>query len=321
VDLKAKDLEKEIPAILATVTSCKFMFLGARDLITRYRTPPKSTFVLPCANSITSGNARLALVRLSDYNSLIANEKGELLEYLFESNVRDYQGEVDVNKQIRDSLQNTADTAEFWWLNNGITILARKIGGHTTELTIDDPQIVNGLQTSMEIYEHFRQNKNSPSGARHAVVRIIESPEAELQDRIIKATNSQTKIPPQYLRATETLQRDIEQVFRASGMHYDRRKNSWRNLAIPIDKEVGDVRTSARNFSRRSSLAPAAAEERTASTPIVKAAKHGPEERPIGRARRSCPQITVQAGLNQASPAASCPRFGARHSSCGTSLC
>ena len=239
VDLKAKALEKDIPAILATVSSCKFTFVGARDLITRYRTPPKSSFILPCAASITSGNARLALVKLGDYRNLITSDKGELLESLFESNVRDYQGEVEVNKQIRDSLQNAADAAEFWWLNNVITILARKIGGHTTELTIDDPQIVNGLQTSIEIDEHFRQNPNSQSGTRHAVVRIIESPETELQDRIIKATNSQTKIPPQYLWATDGLQRDIEQIFRASGMHYDRRKNSWRKLSIPIDKVVG----------------------------------------------------------------------------------
>src|SRR5262249_37091112 len=45
--------------------------------------------------------------------------------------------------------------------------------------------------------------------------------------------------PPQYLWATDELQRDIEQLFRTSGLHYDRRKNSWRKLGIGLQKVVG----------------------------------------------------------------------------------
>ena len=239
VDLKARALKQEIPEALATVSQCTFSFVGARDLIDKYRKPPKSSFRLPCVDSMTLGAARLALVKLGDYKGLITSEKGELIEYLFESNVRDYQGEVEVNGQIRDTLKKSPDPAEFWWLNNGITILVRKVGGTRTELILDDPQIVNGLQTSIEIYEHLRQNQESPSAERHTVVRVIESPDEALQDRIIKATNSQTKIPPQFLRATDDIQRDIEHIFRASGMHYDRRKNSWRKLSVKIAKVVG----------------------------------------------------------------------------------
>jgi len=239
IDNKAKALQTEIPGILATITKCTFTFVGARDLIGLYRKPPKSNFTLKCVDSISSGGGYLALVELAEYFRMITSEKGELLEYMFESNVRDYQGDVEVNKQIRETLQKQSDKAEFWWLNNGITILAAKVGGHSKELSIDEPQIVNGLQTSMEIYEHLRLTPNSEAAKRHAVVRLIQSPETEQQDRIIKATNSQTKIPPQYLWATDELQRDIEQVFRASGMHYDRRKNSWRKLPMSLDKVVG----------------------------------------------------------------------------------
>jgi hypothetical protein len=239
IDKKAKELETELPKILATITNCSFKFVGARELIDRYRKPPKSVFPLKCTDSIEVGGSYLALVELAEYYRLITSEKDELLEYLFESNVRDYQGDVDVNKQIRETLKTQSDNADFWWLNNGITILAAKIGGHSKELTIDEPQVVNGLQTSMEIYEHFHSNKTSEAGKRHAVVRLIESPDIKLQDRIIKATNSQTKIPPQYLWATDELQRDIEQVCRASGLHYDRRKNSWRKVAIGLDKVIG----------------------------------------------------------------------------------
>ena len=239
IEKKAIELEAGIPKILATITKCSFTFVGARELIDLYRKPPKSAFTLKCADSIAGGGSYLALVELAEYHKLITSDKGELLEYLFESNVRDYQGDVDVNKQIRDTLNIQGDSAEFWWLNNGITILAAKVGGHSKELTIDEPQIVNGLQTSMEIYEHLRVNPTSEASKRQAVIRLIESPDTKQQDRIIKATNSQTKIPPQYLWATDELQRDIEQVCRASGLHYDRRKNSWRKHAISLDKVVG----------------------------------------------------------------------------------
>lgn len=239
VEKKARSLEGDIPNILATITNTTFTFVGARDLISLYRKPPKRTFSLKCTNSMKSGRGYLALVKLSEYCRMITSDKGELLEYLFESNVRDYQGDVEVNKQIRETLEKQNDTAEFWWLNNGITILASQIGGETYELTITEPQIVNGLQTSMEIFEHLRLTKASPAADRHAVIRLIESPETEQQDRIIKATNSQTKIPPQYLWATDERQRDIEQIFRASGMHYDRKKNSWQKTTISLDRVVG----------------------------------------------------------------------------------
>lgn len=239
VQKKANEIECELQNLLATITKCAFTFVGARELIERFRKPPKSTFTLNCKNSIASGKSYLALVELAEWYAFIHGDNGELLEHLFESNVRDYQGDVEVNNQIRETLSLPSDSADFWWLNNGITVLSPKLGGHTQQLTVDDPQIVNGLQTSKEIYEHFRSNPNSEAGRRHTVVRLIESNDSSQQDRIIKATNSQTKIPPQYLWATDELQRDIEQLFRAYSLHYDRRKNSWRKVAVGLDKVVG----------------------------------------------------------------------------------
>src|SRR6185295_8201799 len=84
-----------------------------------------------------------------------------------------------------------------------------------------------------------RPTLNSGNDKRHVVIRIIQSPEEALQDRIIRATNSQTKIPPQFLRSSDDTQRDIEIFFRGNGLHYDRRKNSWRKSPLPLGKIVG----------------------------------------------------------------------------------
>jgi hypothetical protein len=105
------------------------------------------------------------------------------------------------------------------------------------ELTIEDPQIVNGLQTSTELFKYFRDNGNKHDH-RSVLVRVIVPTVAEVRDRIIKATNSQTSIPPASLRATEKIHRDIEEFLRAHGLFYDRRKNFYKNEGKPIERIV-----------------------------------------------------------------------------------
>ena len=54
-----------------------------------------------------------------------------------ESNVRDYNGlKNPVNEQIRTTLQSPGTNEEFWWLNNGITILADEcpVDGHKAKI-------------------------------------------------------------------------------------------------------------------------------------------------------------------------------------------
>ncbi len=237
---KARELEQKVRSMLPTVNVCEVKFFGAREIITLFRKPRKSTFALKCVNSITDGNGGyVALVELGEFFKLLS-ENGVLREYLFESNVRDYEGDVEVNKQIGNTLQNPQPGIDFWWLNNGITIVTVNVTGHSQELVLDDPQIVNGLQTSQVIFDCLKQPLlTSGSEKRHVAIRIIKSPDNAVQDKIIRATNSQTKIPIQFLRASDEKQRDIEQIFRASGLHYDRRKNSWRTAGRNLDSVVG----------------------------------------------------------------------------------
>ena len=240
VEGKAREMEAKIPKLLPTIGVCQVHFRGARDTIELFNKPRKCQFKIKCVSACSDGKGCwMALVQLDEYFKLIA-EDGQIREYLFESNVRDYEGDVEVNKQIRSTLDNPQG-ADFWWLNNGITIVAESVSGPSQELVLDDPQIVNGLQTSQVIFECLRQPL-LPTGQvqpRHVVIRIIKSTDEELSDRIIRATNSQTKIPIQYLRASEDRQRDIELFFKSSGLHYDRRKNSWRKSGLKLDKVVG----------------------------------------------------------------------------------
>jgi hypothetical protein len=104
-------------------------------------------------------------------------------------------------------------------------------------LTIELPQIVNGQQTSTEIFNYF-QRANTGAEDRSVMVRVIVVTEPGSRDRIIKATNYQTSIPPASLRATDKIHRDIESYLSPFGIYYDRRKNSQKILGRPADQII-----------------------------------------------------------------------------------
>lgn len=217
-----------------------FEFLGASNLLALARRAPQTTYTLALAENPISSEGQVGfvcLVRVRDYFSFVTDETGGLRRQLFEANVRDYQGRTEVNDEIQQSLQEK-HPEDFWWLNNGITILAAKASQGGKALTIEDPQIVNGLQTSTEVFNYCKKF-NTESDTRKILVRVIVPGEPESRDRIIKATNSQTAVQQASLRATDKIHRDIEELFRPRGLYYDRRKNFYKNEGKPRDKIVG----------------------------------------------------------------------------------
>jgi len=216
-----------------------FEFLGARELLSQARREPPTAHNLTLAEnpiSSTGDVGYVALVKLRDFDGFIRDEAGKLRRNLFEANVRDYQGSTAVNDEISISLK-AKDQEDFWWLNNGVTIVAGKAIVSSKTLTLEDPQIVNGLQTSNEIYRYF-SDSNTAGDERNLLVRVIVPTKPESRDRVIKATNSQTNIPPASLRATDKIHRDIEEHLRPYSLFYDRRKNLHKNDGRPLDQII-----------------------------------------------------------------------------------
>lgn len=235
---KVKQLETAIRRHLSA-SEFTFEFLGAPRLLAMARRAPATTINLTLAeNPISTANvAFIGLARLLDFKAFITAEGGRLRREMFEANVRDYQGSTEVNDDIKRSLASSG-AEDFWWLNNGITIIATHATHSGKLLTIKEPQIVNGLQTSTEIYNFFSTNKTNQDD-RMVLVRVLVPGDGASSDRIIKATNSQTAIPAASLRATDKVQRDIEQFFSANGYYYDRRKNLHRNAGRPKARIIG----------------------------------------------------------------------------------
>jgi len=230
VESQINELKLDVSEIL-TESDVTFNTVGATELLEIYRKKENEVFSLKLAETPLSsqGKVFISLVRLSDFNKFITDEAGNIIRNIFEANVRDYQGKSNVNLDIKSTLETKGSKEDFWWLNNGVTILADDVsapGGK--ELIIHNPEIVNGLQTSTELFRFFA-SESAHEDDRSLLVRVIVPEDEESRDKIIRATNSQTPIPKASLRATDSIHRDIEDYFKPRGLFYDRRKNFYKN--------------------------------------------------------------------------------------------
>lgn len=216
-------LSKQVPDAKITVE-----LLGDSELLARYNERPSYALPMRYREAATSDNSHVALVTLRDYYDLIVDENGRLRRHLFEHNVRDYEGNVSVNLEIRRSLSNP-DSPEFWWLNNGVTILCSAATSAGKTYSLSDIQIVNGLQTSREIYGTLRSGDLAEADTRMLLVRIIVTGDPEVRDQVIRATNRQTSVKDSSLWATDEVQRNIETYLLTRNWYYDRRKNYYKN--------------------------------------------------------------------------------------------
>ncbi len=218
-------------------------FVGADELFDKYNSVSETIVNLPLSEvPIALGRNKnyVALVSLQEYYNFITSSDGTLRKRFFEANVRDYQGHNNVNTSIRETLE-TNSSEDFWWLNNGITILTSEATMvNNRELQLTNPEIVNGLQTSNEIYLYFSkdtrvlQNEN-----RNLLVRIIVPDSEESRDNIIFSTNNQTNIPKSSLRVTDPIHLQIEMYFKGRGLFYDRRKNHYKNQGRKTNEIIG----------------------------------------------------------------------------------
>ena len=242
VQAQADELCNQIRQLFpGTMTTVEVEFIDASKLMQFINTQATQQFSVPLSDnpiSIGANKDYIALVNLKDYYKFIADDQNKLRKYIFESNVRDYQGHNSVNKEIENTL--ISETPEdFWWLNNGVTIIAEDVSQATSkQLLIVNPEIVNGLQTSNEIFMHFSERPELlENEKRNILLRIIVPNDESSRDRIILATNNQTTIPAVALRSTDPIHRQIEMYLKSRGLYYDRRKNYYKNQG----KKASDI--------------------------------------------------------------------------------
>ena len=235
--IKRKELAGHFTELFHDATA-EVELLGAAELWKRASALPSYTLELVYQENATSGSSHVGIVSLRDYKAFLTDEHGTLRRHIFDWNVRDYQGDVEVNREIERSLL-TEYSPQFWWLNNGVTIICSHASIQSKTYYMDDVQIVNGLQTSYTIYTALSKvPPDHPALDRAVLVRILVTTDPGTRDAVIRATNRQTNVPAASLRATDEVQRLIEAYFSSHGWYYDRRKNYYRNLGRSPEKIV-----------------------------------------------------------------------------------
>lgn len=229
-----QDMLRTIILESISIPNLEITTLGANELRNLFINSPDDELIIQCDSQISfesddeSTAGYISTVKLDKYYEFVSKDK-KVRDSILESNIRHYQGRVTVNNGIINTLQNDIST-EFWWLNNGITILCSEIVPlPNKKLRLTDPQIVNGLQTTFCIAEYLSSNEVQDDN-RTVLVKIIKIKDTKTIDKIISSTNSQTEVRAADLRATDELQRDIESYFLSQGYFYDRRKNYYKNL-------------------------------------------------------------------------------------------
>jgi hypothetical protein len=235
---KGAALEHSLRRCFGTsVPSVAFYDAAAVHDAARFRAPTSKKLVL-AENPISTDTAGgyIGVASLEEYHRFIIDESGRLDAAMFDANVRDYESGSAVNQSIQQTLEEEDAEVDFWWLNNGVTVVADKVQLSGKRLTLASPQVVNGLQTSHEIFK--RGTRARLDDKRSVLVKVIEADLEATKDRIIKATNSQTTLGTSTLRATDKVQRKIEEYLSTVGLFYERRKNYYRNQQIPLPQLV-----------------------------------------------------------------------------------
>lgn len=235
---RAQQVSEAVRAILthgAVVTTEHIGIEGLYDLVSTTHNEPAE---LKFKSLIRQKNSFLGVASLENYLSFIRTRNGELRDELFDSNVRDYEGDNAVNEAIAATLEHD-DLSDFWWLNNGITVIADEANSPQETMMVSGPLVVNGLQTSHVLHRAEKAGLLASGRLENGiVVRVIESTDEEVRDRIIAGTNRQTQVPSPALFATRPDQIAIEKYLLVFGWYYERRKNRYKNMGKPARRRI-----------------------------------------------------------------------------------
>lgn len=178
--------------------------------------------------------AYIGVLSANQYLKLITDEHGTVRRRLFFDNIRDFQGETDVNRSIADTIGSDR-RIEFPLRNNGITIVSRKLQRVGNEFQIEDFQIVNGCQTSHVIASKWQ----AEYGDMLIPVKIIVTEDEEVTKSVIIASNSQNDVDQDSFWALDPIHKKIEIYFESkkddAALFYERRPGQY-NSVLNIEK-------------------------------------------------------------------------------------
>jgi hypothetical protein len=158
---------------------------------------------------------------------------------VFDLNIRRFLGSRGaVNKDIQSTCTSVESSYEFWFLNNGITVVCDKFDPVTdpdnAHVKLQNLQIVNGCQTATTIALAQKEGRLVPDV--RILTRIYQTQDPALVDKIVLTTNNQNKISSRDLRANHPVQMDMQRAFSIYGYYYERKPRQFDGQAVDLKK-------------------------------------------------------------------------------------
>lgn len=155
-------------------------------------------------------------------------------DLLLQRNIRRYLGlhANRVNSAIHNTLVDSEKRPDFYFYNNGITMICRKfrhnaLQGENYQLRIEGMQIINGGQTCKTIQQTLSQpDLLADYQGVYVLLRLYELAEDD-QDFVLDityATNSQNPVDLRDLRSNDEIQRQLEIGMADLGYTYKRQR-------------------------------------------------------------------------------------------------
>ena len=253
IEAKINDVKKDIEAE-NLFSKIIFELYGANEIQSLYKKigqalsksfefPQK--VMLPVIDKVKE--SYLGVLKASVIIELMTDENGDLLPNVFYDNVRDFQGDNKVNKEIAQTINSKYKDA-FLILNNGITIVTEEMKTTRNTFSISNYQIINGCQTSNVLYENLSEIDDSVM----VPVKLISSKNPDITSKLIRSTNRQTEVKEQDLIAFSNFQKKLEDYYKTftgnNQLFYERRSKQYSKSIIE-KKRIVDKTTQIKSVA------------------------------------------------------------------------
>lgn len=210
---------------------CLFDFYVNHYLNMRAEAPEKISF--EALTTLLQKDAPIKSIVFSCKGKELARVYNDYKERIFEQNVRYSLGlkSKSINKKILETASDALKSQSFWYFNNGITIICKKISPSSSGKVInfDYAQIINGAQTTYALYEAYKNGTLKEDV--EIIIKAIESNDKNFIDDVTLYTNSQNPIRLRDLSSNDDVQRKIQKILLDSyGYFYERKRGELDSL-------------------------------------------------------------------------------------------
>jgi hypothetical protein len=154
---------------------------------------------------------------------------------LLDKNIRKYLGINAVNKAIHDTLLDDSKRSNFFFYNNGITMICSDFKYNALQkedwkVQTRSLQIINGGQTCKTIHQTLKDNVDIDFSDTTVLLRLYAvGTDESVIEGITRATNSQNPVDFRDLKSNDQIQLLLEQGAKELGYVYKRKKDNQTN--------------------------------------------------------------------------------------------